>query len=254
MKVLYPGRYCSKDTRIHRLDPRIKTMWAITLALLGLLSDRSLSIVLPVFICVLSAFLSDMKPSNILRGIMPAVYITLFAFFFTLLFSHRRTAEGALYCITLFLRISTALAASNILTYTTKPLDISFASEYGLRWTSCFGLSGHDIAMCTGLVVHFIPVLCDEAMRIAEAQKARGADFSGRGVLKKIRCFLCVIVPLFAGSLRRASVLAEAMDSRLYGTHTVISIHERKFSREDRRLFILYFIFVAQWVILRVFS
>ena len=48
------------------------------------------------------------------------------------------------------------------------------------------------------------------------AQKARGADFSSGGLIKKAKALIPIIIPLFISSFRRAEELATAMECRCY--------------------------------------
>ena len=48
------------------------------------------------------------------------------------------------------------------------------------------------------------------------AQKARGADFSNGGLIKKAKALIPILIPLFSSSIRHAVDLATAMECRCY--------------------------------------
>ena len=60
------------------------------------------------------------------------------------------------------------------------------------------------------------PTLVDDTNRIMNAQRARGVDFGEGNLLKRIRSFIPILIPLFASSFKRADALAIAMEARGY--------------------------------------
>ena len=70
--------------------------------------------------------------------------------------------------------------------------------------------------MLMTIALRFIPTLTDETSKIMNAQKARGADFSSGGLIKRAKALIPIIIPLFVSSFRRADELATAMECRCY--------------------------------------
>ena len=66
------------------------------------------------------------------------------------------------------------------------------------------------------IALRFIPTLLVELEAIMRAQRARGADFSHGGLLRRARALVPVLIPLFIVSFRRADELALAMEARCY--------------------------------------
>jgi len=66
------------------------------------------------------------------------------------------------------------------------------------------------------IALRFIPTLLAELDAIMRAQRARGADFSSGGLVRRARALIPVLVPLFVVSFRRADELALAMEARCY--------------------------------------
>jgi energy-coupling factor transport system permease protein len=65
--------------------------------------------------------------------------------------------------------------------------------------------------------VRFVPVLAEEAQTIMDAQKARGLELEKGSLLKRIRNYVPVLIPLIVSAIRRSLELAEAMESRAWG-------------------------------------
>ena len=54
----------------------------------------------------------------------------------------------------------------------------------------------YEFAFAFTIAVRFVPVLAEEAQTIMDAQKARGLELEKGGLLKKIRNYIPVLIPL----------------------------------------------------------
>ena len=103
-----------------------------------------------------------------------------------------------------------------MLTYTTSPIALTDAIESLLSPLKLIKLPVHEFSMMMTIALRFIPTLIEETDKIMSAQKARGADFSSGGLIKRAKALLPVLVPLFISAFRRADELAVAMECRCY--------------------------------------
>ena len=86
--------------------------------------------------------------------------------------------------------------------------------------------------MVISVALRFIPLTVEEAERIRCAQRARGARLDEGGVVRHLRGWVQVLVPLLVGLFRRADELACAMVDRCYaGERTSMT---RPLARRDR--------------------
>ena len=109
------------------------------------------------------------------------------------------------------------MAATGVfLTFSTTPIALTDALESLLMPLSKLHLPVHDLAMITTIALRFIPTLSEETEKIMNAQKARGADFSSGGLIKRAKALLPVFIPLLSSAFKRADELANAMDCRCY--------------------------------------
>jgi energy-coupling factor transport system permease protein len=74
----------------------------------------------------------------------------------------------------------------------------------------------HEFAMMMTIALRFIPLLSEETVKIMNAQKARGVDFSQGGLIRRAKALVPILIPLFVSSFRRAEELATAMECRCY--------------------------------------
>lgn len=49
-----------------------------------------------------------------------------------------------------------------------------------------------------------------------KAQKSRGADFESKNIVKRVKGYVPLLVPLFVSAFQRANDLAMAMEARCY--------------------------------------
>jgi energy-coupling factor transport system permease protein len=75
----------------------------------------------------------------------------------------------------------------------------------------------YEFAFAFTTAVRFVPVLAEEAQTIMDAQKARGLELDKGNVLKRIRNYIPILIPLIVSAIRRSLELAEAMESRAWG-------------------------------------
>ena len=70
-----------------------------------------------------------------------------------------------------------------------------------------------------------------------DAQKARGLELEKGGLLKRIRNYVPVLIPLIVSAIRRSLELAEAMESRAWGaTKKRTNLYLLKLRRGDYAL------------------
>jgi energy-coupling factor transport system permease protein len=75
-----------------------------------------------------------------------------------------------------------------------------------------------DIVFAFVTAVRFIPVVMLDAFQIMDAQKSRGLEFEKGNVVRRVRNLVPILIPLVVNSVIRSGELAEAMESRAYGS------------------------------------
>jgi energy-coupling factor transport system permease protein len=130
-------------------------------------------------------------------------------------------------------RLGLLVLQAALVTATTAPLDLVAGMERLLRPFRRIGVPAHELALMTGLALRFIPVLAEEAQRIAAAQAARGADLQSPG-RARLRALVALVVPLLLSVFRRADQLALAMEARGYrGEEGRSRWRQSRFGRAD---------------------
>lgn len=229
LKDITFGQYFESKSFLHKTDPRIKIVLMIALIVFIFISKNMFSLgfatLCTFFIIAISKVPIKMYLKN-MKAILPILIFTAIINLFygeggTVLFSFWKlsiTTDGIYRSVFMALRIILLIFISSILTYTTTPNDLTDAIESLLSPLKFIGLKSavHTLAMMMTIALRFIPTLIEEAEKIMNAQKARGADLESGGLIDRVKALIPILIPLLISSVRRAYELAEAMECRCY--------------------------------------
>lgn len=210
------GRYVALDTPVHRLDPRTKLLLFTGLLVALFRADLAGDLVLLGLLAV-SAALARLPARRVAEGLRTTSWILAITFLFQVFWVGPTRLggmiPGALMGTMMVLRLAGMLLAAYLLTFTTEPIRLADGLGRLFGFLEKVKVPVRDLAMVLTLALRFLPTVMEEAQRIVLAQQARGARFEG-GPLARARRLLPLAVPLFAGCLHRADVLALAMEAR----------------------------------------
>ncbi len=230
LKDITFGQYYSSNSVIHRADPRMKIVLMVALIIFIFISKNMFSLGLSTLF-VFAVLLISKVPVKLflknLKAILPILIFTAVINMFyndgnaTVLFSVWKlsvTSEGIYRAVFMATRIILLIFISSVLTYTTTPNDLTDALEKLFSPLKYLGLKNavHTLAMMMTIALRFIPTLVEEAEKIMNAQKARGADFESGSLKDRAKALIPILIPLLISSVRRAYELAEAMECRCY--------------------------------------
>ena len=221
-------RYRNKGTPVHKLNPFCKLAWAGSILVLALILDN------PLFLLVL--FLSTLpviKAARVWKEWLSTMKFTLFLCLAIILInalvsSHGShvlleapfripimgapviTLEAIVYGVAMSLRLLAIISAFAILTFTVHPDDMMLVMiRMKLPYKS---------VLVTSLSTRFIPTLFDDVERITDVQRSRGMELDKGRLTHRIRGRSSIVTALLSNSLDRAVQVAEAMESRAFGT------------------------------------
>lgn len=221
------GQYYSADSRIHRLDPRVKLVTSVIYMVSCLLVFDASTLALAAVAIFAAVAVSKVPLGRLLVQIKPiAVFLivtSLINLFFvqtgTLVFSvgpftiyTGGISAAILYTVRFFL----LLLAGSLLMLTTQPVALTDAAEKILAPLERLGVPVAQIALILSIALRFVPTLSGEARNIVAAQTARGADLENKSALGYARACVPLLVPLFTSALRHAEHLGRAMEARCY--------------------------------------
>ncbi len=230
LKDITFGQYFDSKSVIHRADPRVKIVLLVAIIVFIFISQNFWGLSLSAFFIMLSMIITKIPIKMYLKNLKAVLPILVFtavinAFYGegTVLLKIWRfsvTSGGLERAGFMALRIVLLIVISATLTYTTTPNDLTDAIESLFSPLKFIGLKTavHTLAMMMTIALRFIPTLVEEAEKIMNAQKARGADLESGNLKEKIKALIPILIPLLFSSVRRAAELADAMECRCYNS------------------------------------
>ena len=227
MNNMILGRYIPGNSIIHQLDPRGKLLsMFLFIFLLFWANNIQTNILLFAFVFGLM-YVTRISVAFYVKGLKSMIFIIAFTTLFQLFATSqgtvlyhwwffRVTDQGLRQAAIIFCRFLLIIFYSTVLTVTTTPLSLADAVEKILTPFKIIKVPAHEIGLMLSMSLRFVPTLVDDTNRIMNAQRARGVDFGEGNLLKKIRSFIPILIPLFASSFKRADALAIAMEARGY--------------------------------------
>lgn len=266
LKDITFGQYFEGNSVLHKTDPRIKIILMVWLIVFIFASGNAFALALSTLFVLAVLFISGIKFKMYLKNmkaILPVLIFTAIINIFygeggTVILSFWRltiTTGGIYRSVFMALRITLLIFISSVLTYTTTPNDLTDGIESLLSPLKFIGLKNavHTLAMMMTIALRFIPTLIEEAEKIMNAQKARGADLESGGLVKRVKALIPILIPLLISSVRRASELAEAMECRCYnGGEGKTRMNQMKLSATDFYVSVFSFCFGAAIIVLNI--
>lgn len=220
------GQYYPIDSPIHRLDARSKFVGTVIYIVSVFWVNNYIGYLIAIAALLAFVAISKVPIKFIVRGLKSIVVLMIFAGLFNLFLVQGEvvwswwifsiTKEGIETAIKMVLRLALLIIGSSILTLTTTPTSLTDGLESLFKPLNVIKIPVHEIAMMMTIALRFIPILTEEMDKIMKAQMARGVDFEAKGLIKKAKNMIPLLVPLFISAFRRANDLAMAMEARCY--------------------------------------
>jgi len=235
LEFLNAFKFMKKDTFLHKLDPRSKLIFAIFYTILALLFTQ----IIPLLIIFLSLFpliligklFRQWKKS--IRGLS---FLILFIIILNTLFL------SLSFAIAMIFRILIMISSFSIFFLTVDPNDLAL-SLISMKLP-------YEFAFSFSLAFRFVPTIAIEAQNILDAQQSRGYEIHKKGLINQIKNLFPLLIPLIICSIRRAFNVAEALESRAFGSTKDRSYYYKiKFSFNDW-IFSLYLLIVLLFFII----
>ncbi|MBM3129958.1 MAG: energy-coupling factor transporter transmembrane protein EcfT [Chloroflexi bacterium] len=243
------GQYFPTGSPIHRLDPRVKIIGLIALAMAIVAQTSAVGSIAGVIVALALIAFARVDVRFALRGLAPSIPILALLAILQLGFGWGARASGCIALwsweivnvttcsieavIVLLARLVALVVLTSLLTFTSTLSELSRGIEALLRPFQRVGVPGDELAMVFTIALRFVPTLALETEKLLKAQAARGANIQGgSNPIARARQLLPVLVPLFINTLRRSEDLAAAMEARGYsggaGRTHYVRLHFRR--------------------------
>jgi len=206
LEFLNAFRFLKKETFLHNLDPRAKFLFAIIYTIGALLFIEIIPLVF-LLISLIPIVISGKLLNKWIRSIRGLSFLFIFIIILNTLFI---PDNGFSFAIAMLLRISIMISAFSIFFLTVDPNDLAL-SLISMKVP-------YEFAFSFSLAFRFVPTIAIEAQNIIDAQQSRGYEMQKRGLINQIKNLFPLLVPLIVGSIKRAFNVAEALESRAFGS------------------------------------
>jgi len=198
---------------IHNLDPRIKFIYVLSVFAVAIIFYQIIPLLFLFFLQVPFVLLARVQ-RQWLRALRGAAFLAAVIFIVNVVTAYfyagyKLTPPSVENAVALTLRFVVLVESFSVFFLTTSPDHLGLALEESSV--------PYEFAFAFTTAVRFVPVLAEEAQTIMDAQKARGLELEKGSLLKRIRNYVPVLIPLIVSAIRRSLELAEAMESRAWG-------------------------------------
>jgi energy-coupling factor transport system permease protein len=201
--------YVPGASPVHRLHPVTKLASLLTVVVAAFLVDRPL-VLAPLLVALVGLLVAVGGADNLRR--FRILFVLTFVFtlvvwtFFGGGTAGTPTRAGFFLGLSTAVRLATFLAAGLVFLTTTRVEEVAYAlGRLGVPYKVGFTLT---------LAFRLVPVFFDAALAVVQAQRCRGLEFGRGGIVRRLRRFVPVIVPVLIGALRRADRMAMALELR----------------------------------------
>lgn len=238
LEFLNAFKFMKRDEFLHNLDPRTKLVLAIVYTISGLLFTQIIPLLF-IFLSLIPFILIGKLFKQWIKSIRGLSFLMLFmiilnTFFLSLSFA-----------IAMITRICIMVSAFSIFFLTVDPNDLAL-SLISMKIP-------YEYAFAFSLAFRFVPTIAIEAQNILDAQQSRGYEMQKKGLINQIKNLFPLLIPLIICSIRRAFNVAEALESRAFGSRKERSYyHTIKFTIKDWIFTIYLLLFLIIFIIIRI--
>ena len=203
LEFLNAFKFMRKKSFLHELDPRAKLVTALIYTISGLLFTDIIPLLL-IFLSLIPLVLIGKLMKQWIKSISGLSFLIIFIIILNTYFL------SLSFAIAMVLRICIMVSAFSIFFLTVDPNELAL-SLISMKFP-------YEIAFSFSLAFRFVPTIAIEAQNIIDAQQSRGYEMQKRGIINQIKNLFPLLIPLIICSIKRAFNVAEALESRAFGS------------------------------------
>jgi len=206
MEALRAFKFKKENTIIDRADPRVRVLLSVSLAALSLYAqsvEKQLLVILAVVVVAAVA----RRAGKLARVVKVALPLSFVIFVLNWLVGPRADLIQPLVLALRFLALSTSLS---LFFMTTSPDELSLLLE-SMRLP-------REYSMLVTMSFRFVPTLALDVEAVMHALQSRGLELERGGIVKRVKNYLYLMVPLIVYEVRRSLMAAEALEARGFGS------------------------------------
>ncbi|MBS7639049.1 MAG: energy-coupling factor transporter transmembrane component T [Candidatus Bathyarchaeia archaeon] len=243
-------RFRNVSSPIHRIDPRAKFIYVCALFVAAVLFNQLIPLLILLLIQIPLVVMAKVVREwlRLIRGASFFAAIIFIMNVISLYFygGYPSLASIIEHALAMTVRFIVLVESFSIFFLTTSPDMFGLSLEQiGVPYEFCFAFT---------TAIRFVPVLAEEAQTIIDAQRSRGLELEGGNIMRRIRNYIPILIPLIVNAIRRSLELAEAMESRAWGASKKrTNLYVLKMGSRDYCLIIVSILMVAASVYVWLF-
>lgn len=203
LEFLNAFKFMKKNSFLHNLDPRAKLVFSIVYTICALLFTEIIPLLF-IFLSLVPLILIGKLFKQWIKSIRGLSFLIIFIIILNTLFI------SLSFAIAMILRIYIMISAFSIFFLTVDPNDLAL-SLISMKIP-------YEFAFAFSLAFRFVPTIANEAQNILDAQQSRGYEMQKKGLINQIKNLFPLLIPLIICSIKRAFNVAEALESRAFGS------------------------------------
>ncbi len=203
LEFLNAFKFMKKESFLHNLDPRAKLVLALIYSIGGLLFNQIIPLLL-IFLSLIPLIIVGRLFKQWIKSIRGLAFLVIFIIVLNTLFI------SLSFALAMMLRIFIMVSAFSIFFLTVDPNSLAL-SLISMKLP-------YEFAFSFSLAFRFVPTIALEAQNIIDAQQSRGYEMEKSGLINKIKNLFPLLIPLIICSIKRAFNVAEALESRAFGS------------------------------------
>lgn len=205
------GSYYDSDSLIHKMNSTIKIICTLIFALFSFFSYDLVINLLIISLLSILILLSRIPIKFYIISVLKIKWFLIFIFIINFIF------EKNLYIsFILVLRVIYVLIYTMMILYTTKQDYIIYGLQKTFSPLKLIKVPVNKMAFSIGLALRFIPNILNMASRILKSQINRGIYYKNLKFKDKIEILKSSIIPMFTLSMKKADIVSDVMELRLY--------------------------------------
>ncbi|MFW9819118.1 MAG: energy-coupling factor transporter transmembrane component T family protein [Candidatus Thorarchaeota archaeon] len=227
-----------KKSFLHKLDPRAKLVFSIIYTICALLFTEIIPLLF-IFLSLVPLVLIGRLFKQWIKSIRGLSFLIIFIIVLNTLFI------SLSFAIAMILRIYIMISAFSIFFLTVDPNDLAL-SLISMKLP-------YEFAFSFSLAFRFVPTIATEAQNILDAQQSRGYEMQKKGLVSQIKNLFPLLIPLIICSIRRAFNVAEALESRAFGSKKERTYYYKiRFTLKDWIFTLYLLIFLTFTIFIRI--
>lgn len=232
LKFVEGFKFTRMDSPIHRLDPRAKFILTLGFFACSLMFTNIYALVI-IFIAQIPGVLLAKTVGRWLRSMRGGLFLGVFIFVMNVIFGTTIVSSLAF-----TMRFFAIMSAFSFFFMTTSADDLGLALEQVHV--------PYSISFTFTTAVRLVPTMAIDAQTVVDAQRSRGLELDKGNLMKRVKNYIPILIPLIISAIRRSVELAEALESRAFGaTENRTSITTLRMKASDIAVIIGTFIGLA---------